>query len=488
MTNAVGLRDTGVLIGEHWLRDTSGGVHDHVSATTGLAQAKVAYAGLAETDAAVAAAVAAGPGWRATSVADRRRLLGRIEQSLLDHAAELEVIQTLESGVPRMYTGGSAELAANWFGYYAGWADKIRGEVLSPFPASGLDYTLLEPYGVVGLILPWNAPLTILAFKVAAALAAGNCLVLKPSELAPFSIARFAELALDAGLPLGVLNVVPGGPVAGARLVEHTDVAKVSFTGGIATGRKVAALAAEHVKPVALELGGKSANLLFADADLDAAVGFAAVGGAIAMSGQGCACPTRLLVERPIYDDVLDRLVRIMTTAPVGDPLDEATAVGPVVTEAACQRILGIIDEARRQGSGELLTGGGRVGGDLADGWFVEPTVFAGVDHRSRIAQEEIFGPVLSVLPFDSEDEAVRVANGTDYGLAAYVNTADLSRAHRLAARLCAGKVHVNGFDQAPPAAPLGGMKTSGYGREGGEAGLLEYLQVKNVFISIPGL
>lgn len=342
---------------------------------------------------------------------------------------------------------------------------------------------LPEPYGVVGAIVPWNGPMMGMGQKAAPALAAGNTVVAKPPEISPFGAIRFAELALEAGIPPGVLNVVPGGAEAGEALVRHPGVDKVSFTGGTATARLVMAAAAETLKPLALELGGKSANVIFGDADLDLAVTAAAFLGATLLSGQGCALPTRLYVHDDVYDEVVGGVVAQVEATAVGDPLAPGTVMGPVVTEAACDRIMGVIRRAEDEGAGTLLTGGRRLGGDLADGYFVAPTVFGDVDQNSALARDEIFGPVLSVLRFSDEDEVVSRVNDSAYGLSAYLHTRDVARAHRLAARFEVGSVVVNAFPAGSPTAPFGGVKQSGFGREGGRAGIDELLRPKNVFI-----
>jgi aldehyde dehydrogenase (NAD+) len=321
--------------------------------------------------------------------------------------------------------------------------------------------------------------------KAVPALAAGNTVVAKPPELAPFGAYLFAELALEAGLPPGVLNVVAGGAEAGEALCRHPGVDKVSFTGGSTVARRVMALAAETLKPVALELGGKSANILFSDADLDVAVPMAAVLSVQLLSGQGCALPTRLYVQDEIYDEVLSRLVPLVQTFRVGNPLDPETQMGPVITEAAVSRILGMIDRAASNGGATVLTGGSRVGGELAGGYFIEPTVLGDVDQSSEIAQEEVFGPVLSVLRFSDEADVIAKANDSRYGLAAYLHTKDVGRAHRVAQAMDAGYVSVNGFSGMSPTAPFGGYKQSGFGREGGRAGIEEWLRMKNVFVGL---
>lgn len=478
------LSDAGLLIGDEWVHTTSLGVLPHVNPSTGKPQAAIAMAGAPEVDAAVAAAKEALPAWRALRSDLRRDVLMALAMSLRTHADELAEISVLEGGTTIATAKASPLTAANWFAYYAGWADKIEGRTVPVFPARGFDFTVAEPYGVVGVIIPWNGPMVSIGMKIAPALAAGNCVVLKPPELSPFAAARFAELALEAGLPPGVLNVLPGGAEAGDRLVRHPDVAKVSFTGGGATARLICDAARETLTPLALELGGKSASLLFADADLDVAVPFSARMSVVARAGQGCAFPTRLMVEEAIYAEVLERLRAEVGGYVVGDPFDPNTAIGPVISAAACARILGHVDQARSTGTGRLLAGGHRLGGALADGFFIEPTVFVDVPNDSPLAQDEVFGPVLVVIPFRTEEEAVGLANDSRYGLAAYIHSQNLNRVHRLVPRLAAGSVFVNGHPGALlPGAPFGGYRESGYGREGGQAGLDEFLQVKNVYI-----
>ena len=446
---------------------------------------RYAVASAAQARSAIDAAKAAFPAWSRSTPQARADLLDKVGSEILARQEELGRLLSREEGKTLPEGIGEAARAGQIFKWFAGEALRLGGERV-PSTRPGIDIEVTrEALGVVGLITPWNAPLTILAFKLPAALAAGNTVVVKPSELAPFSTIRFAELALEAGLPPGVLNVVAGGPEAGDRLVRHPDVRKVSFTGGISTARKIIEASAETVTPLTLELGGKAANLLFADADLDQFVPAAAIMGMLAMSGQGCGCPTRLMVQDEIYDETLERLLAFAREATnAGDLLDPATTFGPLITEASCDRVLQIVDEARREGTGELLTGGGRMGGAHAGGFYVEPTVFTEVPAESPIAQMEIFGPVLSVMRFSTDEEAIELANSTTYGLGHFVNTRDLNRAHTLAAALEAGTVWVNGFSGAPPGTPLGGYRQSGFGREGGRAGLDEFLQVKNVYIA----
>jgi aldehyde dehydrogenase (NAD+) len=326
-----------------------------------------------------------------------------------------------------------------------------------------------------------------MAMKVVPALAAGNVVVLKPPSLTPFAALLFGELALEAGLPPGALNITPGDADAGEALVAHPDVAKISFTGGGAVARRVMETAARGLKPVALELGGKSANLVFADADLDAAAQMAAIHGVAVLSGQGCVLPTRAYVQDGVYDAFVERVLRIVGSLKVGDPLAPDTFMGPVISSAAAERILGVIERAKAERAGALLTGGTRLGGALAEGAFIAPTVFGDVAHDSHLAREEIFGPVLSITRFRDEAEAIAMANDSRYGLGAYVHTKDVARAHRCADALQAGLVSINAGPAMAPNMPFGGMKQSGFGREGGRAGLDEFLQIKTVHVALPG-
>lgn len=346
-------------------------------------------------------------------------------------------------------------------------------------PHENVEYTIAEPYGVIGHIITWNSPALSLAMKVPPSLAAGNTVVIKPAESTPFSALLFADLAHEAGIPEGVINVVTGLGDAGEALVSHPGIDKISFTGGPATARRIMATAAQSLKPVLFELGGKSANLLFADTDLDAVVPYCA---AFAMSntGQGCALPTRLLVERPIYEEVVQRVAYVVAHLPVGDPLDPATYIGPLINATARDRVQSMIDKAVSGGAGRLVHGGERID---SEGYFVTPTVFADVDNRSDLAQQEVFGPVLAITPFDTEDEAVALANDTEYGLSAYIQSRDIGRVNRLVPRLKAGTVYVNPGPNpiSSPTTPFGGVGMSGFGREGGRAGLDEFINVKGV-------
>lgn len=472
-----------LVIGGKDVTDTSGGLYEHRNPATGLVQAYIPLAGPTEVDQAVAAARQAFEVWGTMRPAERRRLLTRFAGLLRDHIPDFAAICPLENGV---CIGGWAENVgphvAEWTEYYAGWADKIEGMVGAAYsPHENVEYTIAEPYGVIGHIITWNSPALSLAMKVPPSLAAGNTVVIKPAESTPFSALLFADLAREAGIPEGVVNVVTGLGDAGSALVTHPGVDKISFTGGPATARRIMADAALGLKPVVFELGGKSANLLFADTDLDSVVPYCA---AFAMSntGQGCALPTRLLVERPIYDEVIARVTGVVAHLPVGDPLDPTTYIGPLINAAARDRVQGMVDKAVADGAGRLVHGGERID---SDGYFVTPTVFADVDNRSDLAQQEVFGPVLAITPFDTEDQAVALANDSEYGLSAYIQSRDIARVNRLVPRLKAGTVYVNPGPNpiTSPATPFGGVGISGFGREGGKAGLDEFINVKGVGI-----
>jgi aldehyde dehydrogenase (NAD+) len=478
---AVALPEPGMLIGGDWVTKTDAGTLDRIDPTTNELLSSFPVAGPEEVGRAVRAATAAFPAWKRTSVNERREVLLRIAGLLSDAGPEFRQIIALEGGHPSGVM--TVEPSVDWLRYYAGWADKLAGEVVHSYPARALDYALYEPYGVIGAIIPWNGPLHVATMKMAPALAAGNCVVLKTPEQSPFAVMRFAQICREAGLPDGVLSVLNGGPEVGEAIIRHSGVRKVSFTGGPGIGSKVMALAAESLTPVVMELGGKSANLIFADADLENAVQMATTMSAIIAAGQGCLFPTRLLVQDAVYDEVVERAKVIAESAPQGDPLDPSVVMGAVIGEAAFDRIMGYIDIGRNDGTSRLVTGGSRLGGELERGFFIKPTIFADVDNSSRIAQEEIFGPVLSIIRFRDEEEAVAIANDSRFGLAAYLHTKDLSRAHRVADELDAGWIGVNSFPAMTPTAPFGGVKASGFGREGGRAGIEEYVYPKNISI-----
>ena len=478
-----------LFIGGAWVAARDGATFETVHPATGEPLAAVAEAGVADVDAAVAAARRAfddeGPGsWVRLDAADRAVLLWRIADGLEARSTELARLESLDNGKPVREAQIDVRQAIDAFRYYAGWCTKLQGDTI-PVRGSVLNYTLREPVGVVGAIIPWNFPLLMAAWKVAPALACANAVVLKPAEQTPLSALELAAIAQEAGLPAGVLNVVTGfGESAGAALVRHPDVDKIAFTGSTEVGRTIMREAAATLKKVSLELGGKSPNLVFEDADLDAAAR-GAFAGIFYNAGQCCTAGSRLLVQRSVHDALLDRLAERARKLQPGDPLDPKTRIGPLVSQEQLERVLGYIEKGRSEGA-RLVTGGARApyGGEQR-GYWVEPTIFADVSPQHTIAREEIFGPVLAVLPFDDEEAAVRLANETVYGLAAAVWTSDLKRAHRLARRIRAGTIWVNTYHPLDAASPFGGYKQSGYGRELGAYALDLYTQIKSVWIDL---
>lgn len=475
---------SGLIIDGELIESASGGQFEHVNPSTGRVQGTIPLAGRAEVDAAVASARAAFADWRAWAPGRRREVLLKVAELIRRDAEIFVVINAMETGTPVSQQRPRLGDIAARFDYYAGWIDKLCGDTIPMNPGRLFDFTLLEPIGVVAKVLTWNTPLGGIGIGVAPALAAGCTVVIKPPELAPFASVRFAQLCIEAGIPPGVVNVVPGGPEAGEALVSHPEVDKISFTGGPTTATLIQAAAARSLTPLILELGGKSASLVFPDADLDRLCVFSKIISSI--NGQGCTLPTRLLVHDDIYDEAVGRVVDALSQVRVGDPLDDDTEMGPVISAGACARILGMIERATESGAGKLLLGGERLGGELADGYFLPLTVFGDVDPASEIAQNEVFGPVLAITRFSTEAEAVALANGTAYGLAAYIHTTNIDRALRLASQLVAGNIGINGHGApAGYAAPFGGVKDSGYGREGGREGIMEFMNVKNVAIAL---
>ncbi len=456
----------------------------HIYPANGQVTTELTLAAPGDVDRAVHAARAAFPAWRAMTGDKRRDLMLKMASVLEQHTQELAALATLENGSPAMMAPFFVLDAVQKFRYFAGWADKIKGETIATWGAPSHNYVAYEPYGVIGAIIPWNGPMIAVTMAITAALAAGNCVVVKAPELAPFTVMRFAELFEAAGFPPGVVNMVVGGPDVGEAMVAHRGIDKIQFVGSGPTAKKVLKSAAENLKPCGLELGGKSAVIVFADADLTQA-GRRGLSGAMSVSGQGCVNGTRLLVERSIYEQYLGTLAAIAPHIKIGDPLDKTTVMGPVISEASANRILGIVEKAKSEGA-RVLTGGERLGGEYATGFYLPLTIIADVDHHSSLAQHEVFGPVLSVTPFDSEEEAIALANATDYGLGAYIHTQNLRRAHYVASQMQAGMVQVNASGEGmQPNVPFGGMKQSGYGRLGGEHAMKEFLQVKNVFVNM---
>jgi acyl-CoA reductase-like NAD-dependent aldehyde dehydrogenase len=473
-----------LVIGERREAAGSGDSWAHVYPGTGQVTREIRMANADDVDRAVAAAKAAQPAWRALPGDKRRDLMFRLAAILEAEAASMSPLLTAENGSIIIAGGHMSSDAAQKFRYYGGWADKIDGRTVSTWGGPAHDYVTYEPFGTIGIIVPWNGPLFAATMVMAPALAGGNCIVLKAPELAPWSLMRFMELVHQAGFPPGVVNLVTGSGDVGAAMVSHPGIDKIEFIGSGATARKILANAAETLKPVGLELGGKSAVLVFADANLQDAAK-RGLSGAVSANGQGCVNGTRLLVERAIYEPYLQMLSAMAGHVKVGDPFAMDTFMGPVINDTALDRIASMVENGAAQG-GRVVCGGERMAGDHAQGYFYPVTILADVKPESEIAKREVFGPVLVVTPFDSEEEAVALANDSDYGLGAYVHTTNLARGHRVANQMQAGQVQVNGSGEAmTPCVPFGGMKHSGHGRLGGIEGLREFQQVRNVWVNL---
>jgi len=469
-----------LLINNEWVLSESGKTFPTFNPATGEEIARIAEADAADVDKAVAAArkaFEAGP-WRTTAASERGRLMNRLADLMEKNADDLARLETLDNGMP-LAVARWVDLALTiaHFRYFAGWADKNHGKTI-PINGDYFCYTRHEPVGVVGQITPWNFPLLMYGMKLAPALAMGNTVILKPAEQTPLTALKLGQLILEAGFPPGVVNILPGfGPTAGASIANHMDVDKVAFTGSTEVGHLIhQAAGRSNLKRVSLELGGKSPNIVFADADMDAAVEGSHIG-LFLHQGQVCCAGSRLFVHEQIYDEFVDKSVARARRRVVGDPLKAGTEQGPQIDSTQFEKVMSYIDCGKREGA-ELLTGGNRVG---EAGYFVEPTVFANVGDEMTIAREEIFGPVMSIMKFRDVGEVIARANNTAYGLAAAVWTRDIGKAHAIANNVRAGTVWVNCFDVFDAAAPFGGFKQSGIGREMGEYALQQYTEVKTV-------
>ena len=446
--------------------------------------AQVAMAGHADVDLAVKAAQQAFPAWSRMQAADRGRILLKLADLIEANGEELARLESLDTGHPirdcRML---DVPRTAGCFRYFGGMADKFQGETI-PVDAGFLNYTLREPLGVVGQVVPWNFPLMFTSWKMAPALAAGNTIVLKPAEITPLTTLKIAELMREAGMPAGAVNILPGlGHVAGQYIAEHPDIAKIAFTGSTATGKRIVQASAGNLKKVQLELGGKGANIVFEDANLIAAVNGAAWA-IFHNQGQACIAGSRLVLHENIADAFLEKFIALANSIRLGNPLDPETEMGPLTSAMHRDRVLNYVEVAKSQG-GEVLAGGVAPGGDLADGCYVRPTIIRAKSYKDRVAQEEAFGPFVTVLTFKTDAEALEIANGTEYGLGSGLWTTHLQRAHLFAREIRSGMVWINSYKRVNPGSPFGGTGQSGYGREMGFDAMREYTQVKSVWVNI---
>lgn len=472
-------------INGQWCDPDNGEWFDSENPYTGEVWAQIAKGNATDVDKAVGAAKRAFEnGWGTSQPTERGKLMVKLADLIEGEAERLGRIEVQDNGKLLAEMGAQTRYISEWYRYYGGLADKIEGAVIPTDKPNMFNFTRYEPYGVVGLITPWNSPLLLVAYKLAPALAAGNTAVIKPSEFTSVSTLEFIELIKKAGFPDGVVNVVTGfGGDVGASLVDHPDVEKIAFTGSDVSGQKVLEAAAKKIMPVTLELGGKSPNIVFEDADQDAAV-MGVISGIFAATGQTCIAGSRLLVHRSIHDQFVARLVEVAKTAKIGDPMSLDTHIGPVTTPPQFKKVMDYINIAKAEGAHCILGGKPYKGEGAKGSQFIEPTIFTGVSNDMRIAQEEVFGPVLSVIPFDHEDDAVRIGNDIRFGLAAGVWTSDIGRAIRMSQRLRAGTVWVNTYRAISYMSPFGGYKRSGEGRENGQEAIKAFLQVKSVWIA----
>jgi len=472
-----------MLIGGEWVSAAAGKTFDVMNPATDEVVAKVPEAGPADVDKAVKAARAAFEGgWRDATAQERGRILLRLAEKMRAELPRLAELETINSGKPIVESEFDLTDVATCFEYYGGLATKIHGEVL-PVPDNAVSMALREPLGVAGQIIPWNYPLLMAAWKLAPAICAGCSMVIKPAEQTPLTLLEFARFFEECGLPKGVVNVVTGFGETGAAIVSHPDVDKIAFTGSMEVGKVIMRNAADTLKKVSLELGGKSPNIFFADADFEAAVD-GALFGVFINQGEVCSAGSRVLVERPIYKKMLDAMVAKAKTIKLGSGLDRANKMGPVVSKEQLERVTRYQEVGKKEA--KVAVGGGRASGaGLERGYFVEPTIFYDVDNSATIAREEIFGPVMSVIPFDDEAQALKIANDTPYGLAAAVWSRDIFKCFRMVKRLQAGIVWVNHMQPTYVEAPWGGYKMSGIGRELGPWGAEEYMQIKQVHINL---
>jgi acyl-CoA reductase-like NAD-dependent aldehyde dehydrogenase len=472
-----------LFIGGEWQDAASGKTFEVIDPARAEVVTEVAEADAADIDRAVRAAREAFEGdWRKMTPRQRGRLMWKLAERLEERKDEIALVETLNNGKPLFESGIDVAMTIQTYEYYAGWATKIEGETIPVSVPYQFNYTLREPIGVVGAIVPWNFPLNLASWKVAPALAAGCTVILKPASETPLTALLLADAAAEVGFPPGVLNVVPGnGRTAGEALVAHSDVDKIAFTGSTAVGQHIARVAVDTVKRVSLELGGKSPNIVFADADLPVAAK-GALNGIFYGKGEVCAAGSRLLVEESAHEQLVGMVAEGADAMKIGDPLEKGTRIGAVVSEQQMETVLDYIRKGVEEGA-RVVAGGGRA--DIEPGYFVKPTVFDDVTSDMTIAREEIFGPVLATLTFDGVEEAIERANDSMYGLAAAVWTSDVKKAHYVASRLKAGTVWINTYNLYDPASPFGGYKESGYGRDLGRHALEGYTQVKSVWVNL---